>query len=98
MRTLAALTVLVLLGVAATSQDHPTREIGTGLALVGPNYQQKPPGEALAGAWSEAWDFAQRNPDALGFPWMDPRTNELVARGRESRGRRAGTSVGAPPR
>src|SRR5919201_7123845 len=70
-------TAVLFVVAVTTAGEQLTHDAATGLALVGANYQQAPPSEAAATAWSDAWEFAQAHPDDFGFPWADPRTGVL---------------------
>lgn len=61
---------------------------------IGEQVQAVPHGELLANAFNTAMELAQSNGDALGYPWIDPSSGELVASAVTQRGRELVEQVG----
>lgn len=76
-----AITVGMLASNAIAS---PSAHIGSetrhasGLALLGARPTPQQLAEPLAKAWSDALWLARTNPDAMGYPWANPATGEVV--------------------
>lgn len=77
----AAASGLVVASVLSACSLGPCveRRHETGLLLVCQDEFKDMP-EELKGAASFAWDLAEVNPDAFGFPWPNPDTGEIEVR------------------
>lgn len=99
-RRLAAFAVVVSACSAPIPSPSPTSNVDvTGILFVGveESVQTGPLVRRLANAFSDALELAEANGDDLGYPWVDPATDELVLSAATPRGRElieaAGISV-----
>lgn len=92
----AAAVAGLLVLIASFGLARPPLQTGTtnldptGILLVGigENVQARPASEALAQAFDQALRIAMANPNDLGYPWLDPSTDELVLSAATGQGRR----------
>lgn len=77
---LLAIALLVASAISSCSLNPCVeRRHDSGLLLVCPEQVPDMP-EQLKAAASFAWDLAESNPDALGYPWPNAKTGELEVR------------------
>jgi hypothetical protein len=91
-------TILALSGCGASSHLDQT---GILLVDVGEPVQGRGPvGEDMAQAESDAWVFSEDHGADVGYPWVDPSTNELVVSAVTAEGRSLleGLTYGVPHR
>jgi hypothetical protein len=87
---LAVFAVVVSACSAPTPSPSPTSNVDvTGILFVGveESVQTGPLARRLANAFSDAMELAEANGDDLGYPWVDPATDELVLSAVTPRGR-----------
>src|SRR5687768_13351469 len=88
-RLLGLATAIVLAACEAPTVVPAQNLDATGILFVAPGeeVQARPPNEASAKAFSDAWTFAESFGDDIGYPWIDPPTGQLVLSAATPRGR-----------
>ena len=86
-----ALGLTLLVGGCDSPQIVPPSQNldSTGILFVASDeqVQARPPDEAHAQAFSDAWLLAEQLGDDLGYPWIDPATGQLILSAATAQGR-----------